>query len=57
MMEAVRTSENLVYFNKTKRRYIPDDSKLHVQAVFDVTQLPVAFLRLEIIIAPTVRGI
>jgi hypothetical protein len=29
MMEAVRTSETLVYSNETTRRYIPDDSKLH----------------------------
>jgi hypothetical protein len=29
MMEAVRTSETLVHFNVTTRRYIPEDSKIH----------------------------
>jgi hypothetical protein len=28
-MEAVRTSETLVYSNETARCYIPEDSKLH----------------------------
>jgi hypothetical protein len=31
MMEAVRTSEPLVNFNETTRRYIPDDSKFHTR--------------------------
>jgi hypothetical protein len=31
MMEAVRTSETLVHFNVTTRRYIPEDSKLHTR--------------------------
>jgi uncharacterized protein involved in response to NO len=30
MMEAVCTSETLVHFNVTTRRYIPEESKLHV---------------------------
>jgi hypothetical protein len=29
MMEAVRTTETLVHFNVTTRRYIPEDSKVH----------------------------
>jgi hypothetical protein len=29
MIEAVRTSETSVNFNVTKRRYIPEDSKLY----------------------------
>jgi hypothetical protein len=29
MTEAVRTSETSVHYNMTKRRYIPEDSKLH----------------------------
>jgi hypothetical protein len=31
MMEAVRTSETSVNFNVTTRRYIPEDSKLHIR--------------------------
>jgi hypothetical protein len=31
MMEAVRSSETSVNFNVTTRRYIPEDSKLHVR--------------------------
>jgi hypothetical protein len=31
MMEAVRTSETSVYFNKTARRYIPEGSNLHIR--------------------------
>jgi hypothetical protein len=30
MMEAVRTSETLINFNVTTRRYIPEDSKLQI---------------------------
>jgi hypothetical protein len=30
-MEAVRTSETSVNFNVTTRRYIPEDSKLHIR--------------------------
>jgi len=30
-MEAVRTSETSVQFNMTIRRYIPEDSKLHIR--------------------------
>jgi hypothetical protein len=30
-MEAVRTSETSVYFNVTRRRYIPEDSNLHTR--------------------------
>jgi hypothetical protein len=30
-MEAVRTSETSVHFNMTKRRYIPENSKLHTR--------------------------
>jgi hypothetical protein len=37
MMEAVRTSETLVNFNVTTRRYIPEDSKL--QIIFHFTGL------------------
>jgi hypothetical protein len=33
MMEAVRTSETQVNFNMTIRRYIPEDTKLHVPKV------------------------
>jgi hypothetical protein len=32
MMEVVRTSETSVNFNVTTRRYIPEDSKLHVRS-------------------------
>jgi hypothetical protein len=31
MMEPVRTSETSVHFNVTTRRYIPEDSKLHIR--------------------------
>jgi hypothetical protein len=31
VMEAVRTSETLVNFNMTTRRYIPEDSKVHTR--------------------------
>jgi hypothetical protein len=31
MMEAVRTSETLVYSNETTRRYIPEDSNPHTR--------------------------
>jgi hypothetical protein len=31
MMEAVRTSETLVNFNMTTRRYIPEDSNVHTR--------------------------
>jgi hypothetical protein len=31
MMEAVHTSETSVNFNVTTRRYIPEDSKLHIR--------------------------
>jgi hypothetical protein len=34
MMEAVRTSETLVNFNVTTRRYIPEDFKLHKSSMF-----------------------
>jgi hypothetical protein len=30
MIEAVRTSETSVNLNVTTRRYIPEDSKLHI---------------------------
>jgi hypothetical protein len=33
MMEALRTSETSVNFNVTTRRYIPEDSKLHIAAL------------------------
>jgi hypothetical protein len=31
MMEAVRTSETSINFNVTPRRYIPEDSELHIR--------------------------
>jgi hypothetical protein len=34
MMEAVSTSEMLVYFNKTTQRYIPEGCRLHVPIFF-----------------------
>jgi hypothetical protein len=32
MMEAVRTSETSVYFNKTIRRYIPEGYNLQIES-------------------------
>jgi hypothetical protein len=34
MTEAVRTSETSVYFNKTSRRYIPEDCHLQIDIPF-----------------------
>jgi hypothetical protein len=45
MMEAVHTSETSVYSNETKRRYIPEDSKLHIWTVFLERHLGVSMLR------------
>jgi hypothetical protein len=40
MMEAVRTSETSVHFNMPIRRYIPEDSTLHLStSFFDVLSL------------------
>jgi hypothetical protein len=33
VMEAVRTSETSVNFNVTTRRYIPENSKLHIRCL------------------------
>jgi hypothetical protein len=38
MMEAARTSETLVNFCQTTRRYNPEDSHLHIVSSFDVSQ-------------------
>jgi hypothetical protein len=34
MMEAVRISETSINFNMTTRRYIPEDSKVHILNLF-----------------------
>jgi hypothetical protein len=31
MLEAVRISETSIHFNVTTRRYVPEDSKLHIR--------------------------
>jgi hypothetical protein len=56
MMETVRTSETSVNFNVTTRRYIPEDSKLHIFWYFVLSKKTGYFKSVPLLAMQALRG-